>query len=156
MATKSLKLSLDDDGEFCVVGVQSPLSMVKLAFYINTYTALNFIKQPQDYALQISNHQTALFPVFVHESDHLNLYLISNISLDSEGAPIANTLFSVPVNHYFLYKNADAWICCEKTGVIDELFIISQLKGVIPQTQLFPLTSLSPKYNKRLSWLFYD
>lgn len=156
MAAKSLKLTLEDDAEFCVIGIQSPLSIVKLAYFINKHTPLNFIKQSDDYVLQISKNQTALFPIFTHSSEHLNLLLISNVSLDTEAEQDTNTLFSVPVNHNFLDKTADAWICFENTGVEDEQTLISQLKNVIPQTQLFPFKTTSAKYNKRLSWLFYE
>ncbi len=156
MAAKSLKLTLEDDAEFCVVGIHSPLSIVKLAYYINKYTPLNFTKQTVDHVLQIRKDQLVHFPIFTHTTDHLTLFLISNISLDSEAAADINTLFSVPVIHYFLEKNADAWICFENTGVVDEQTIISQLKNVMPQTQLFPYKTTSPKYNKRLSWLFYE
>ncbi len=150
----ALKLDLNDTDDICVLGIQSPLTIMQLAYFLNKSNAFRFRKVPQDYQLNIDKNTAASYTHYRDERDHRVYYLINNFALEQESQR-ENELFSVPKRHALIDKKTDAWLCWEDDGSPTHE-MIHLIQKAVPHTHCFHAQSLSNKHNKRLAWLFYD
>ena len=149
-----LKLDLNEEDDVCVLGIQSPLPITQLAYFLNKSNAFRFRKVPEDYHLTINKTTSALFTHYRDVRDHRVYYLISNYSLEQESKS-DNELFSVPKRHALIDKKTDAWLCWEDDGnPTDDTLRLTQESS--PHIQCFNAKTLDKKHNKRLAWLFFD
>lgn len=150
----SQKLELDETDELRVLGIQSSLSTLQLAFYLNKSNAFRFKKVPNDYSVDINNNK-AYFTHYRCEQELRVYYLISNFSTEQVGGVRENELFYVPQRHTLIDKKTDAWLCWEDDGSPSD-DILSCIQNATPHARSFCAEPLNKRNNKRLAWLFYD
>lgn len=149
-----LKLELNEHEDLCVLGINSPLTITQLAYFLNKSNAFRFRKTPEDFRISIDKKTSANFTCYRDEREHQVFFLINNFSLEQE-SDREGELFSVPERHVLIDKKTDAWLCWEDDGSPLNNILLN-VQEATPQIHCFLPRPLSKKNNKRLSWLFYE
>jgi hypothetical protein len=66
---KKIKLILDDELEFPILGISTALSDYRLAWQLNTDLDLNFQKGDDGFYLPNKNREMKLYEYYIHEND---------------------------------------------------------------------------------------
>ena len=138
---KKRKLEAEFDFDFSLLGIISALKEYKLAWLLNNKLDVQLIKA-KDIEIDFLNSQNLIISNYIFETDHNNLRLLKNKSVDQFGDHSAYLLPELKRFDYFILKQG-----FEDTFTNQELKekLSSILK--IQYVQLFSIENLKSKEN---------
>ena len=138
---KKRKLEAEFDYDFSLLGIISALKEYKLAWLLNNQLDVQLIKA-KDIEIDFLNNQNLIISNYIFETDHNNLRLLKNKSMDQFGDHSVYLLPELKRFDYFILKQG-----FEDTFTNQELKEKLSTILKIQYVQLFSVENLKSKEN---------